>query len=103
MAFDTITPTKLGQASLTTGTTVMYTVPASTRTFVKDIDLANTASAALTATITIGGKVLLPAVQVPGNSVFQWTGTQILNAGDTIEATASATGIDCSVSGAQAT
>ena len=30
MAFDVITPTKFGQAAITTGVTTLYTVPAST-------------------------------------------------------------------------
>lgn len=101
MAYDTIVPVKIGQASLTTGTTVIYTVPSSTRTYVKDIDLANTSASEVSVTLTIGGGALIPGVLIPGNSIFQWTGTQILNATDTIEATASATGVVCSISGAE--
>jgi hypothetical protein len=45
MAFDVITPVKLGQAAITTGVTTLYTVPASTRTLLKEFSIANTTGA----------------------------------------------------------
>ncbi len=42
MAFQRITPAKLAQAAITGATTTVYTVPASTRTMVKEIDICNT-------------------------------------------------------------
>jgi siroheme synthase (precorrin-2 oxidase/ferrochelatase) len=41
MAFDVITPTKLGQAAITVGVTTLYTVPAATRTLLKELSIAN--------------------------------------------------------------
>ena len=47
MAFDVITPTKFGQAAITTGVTTLYTVPASTRALLKEFSIANTTGAAI--------------------------------------------------------
>jgi hypothetical protein len=46
--------------------------------------------------------VLIPNVTIPANSIFQWTGTQILNAGDMIQAVASGLGCNLIASGATA-
>jgi hypothetical protein len=110
MAFNDITPTKLGQAAITTGVTTLYTVPASTRSFVKNLDIVNTSAGALTYRV-----FLVPSAGTAGtsNALFydfpidtkeniQWTGTQILNAGDTIQIQASGTGITITASGAEA-
>jgi hypothetical protein len=48
MAYNDITPTKLGQAAITASVTTLYTVPASTRAFVKNLDIVNTSAGALT-------------------------------------------------------
>ena len=42
MAFDLITPVKLGQGAVTSSPVTFYTVPVITRTFVKNIDICNT-------------------------------------------------------------
>jgi len=110
MAFNDITPTKLGQAAITTGVTTLYTVPASTRGFVKNLDIINTSAGALTYRV-----FLVPSAGTAGtsNALFydfsidtkeniQWTGTQILNAGDTIQIQASGAGITITASGAEA-
>ena len=47
MAFDVITPTKFGQAAITTGVTTLYTVPANTRALLKEFSIANTTGAAI--------------------------------------------------------
>lgn len=110
MAFNDITPVKLGQAAITTGVTTLYTVPASTRAFVKNLDIVNTSAGTLTYRV-----FLVPSAATAGtnNALFydfsidtkeniQWTGTQILNAGDTIQIQASGTGITITASGAEA-
>lgn len=110
MAFNDITPTKLGQAAITTGVTTLYTVPASTRAIVKNLDIVNTSAGALTYRV-----FLVPSAGTAGtaNALFydfpidtkeniQWTGTQILNVGDTIQIQASGTGITITASGAEA-
>ena len=110
MAYNDITPTKLGQAAIGTGVTTLYTVPVSTRAFLKDLDFVNTSAGALTYRV-----FLVPSSGTAGtsNALFydfpisdkeniQWTGTQILNAGDTIQIQASGAGITVTASGAEA-
>ena len=110
MAYNDITPVQLGQAAIGTGVTTLYTVPASTRAFVKNLDFLTTSAAALTYRV-----FLVPSAGTAGtaNALFydfpidskeniQWTGTQILNAGDTIQIQASGTGITVTASGAEA-
>ena len=107
MLYQAITPTKLGQAAIGIATSTLYTVPASTRTFLKDIDIANTTATTITITVYIGAgattaNALLYQIPVRGNSTLQWAGNQILNAADTIQVVASATGCTISASGGEA-
>jgi hypothetical protein len=110
MAFDVITPTKLGQAAITVAVTTLYTVPAATRTFVKDIDIANTAALPTTVRVFLvpsagaaaTTNALFYDVAMAANSTMQWVGVQILNAGDTIQIQAAAVGLTITVSGAEA-
>ena len=44
MAYNDITPLQLGQAAITASVTTLYTVPASTRAFVKNLDIVNTSA-----------------------------------------------------------
>lgn len=112
MAFDVITPEKFGQASISTSPTLttIYTVPASTRAIVKTIDIANTSSSALTITIYFvpsGGSAgasntIIPSVTLPPTDIMQWSGAQVLNEGDVIQATASGSGVTVTISGGSA-
>ena len=100
---------KLGQGAVGTGTgTLLHTVPTGYRTEVLDINISNTSSTtALTCAIHLvptGGSVgtsnaLFPTVTVQPNSVIQWTGVQLLNAGDFIQGIGSASGITVNISG----
>lgn len=105
--FQIITPTKLGQLSIGTSNTPVYAVLPKTVVYLKDIDIPNNLAVPIAVTVYIGNgtaqsNVLIPNVTIPGNSIFQWTGTQILNAGDTIVAVASAAGCNIIASGAVA-
>lgn len=105
--FQFVIPTKLGQVAIGIVNTLVYTVPANMAAYLKDIDIPNTTAAAIAVTVYIGSgtaavNILIPGVSIPANSIFQWTGTQILNAGDTIIAIASAAGCNAIVSGGQA-
>ena len=110
MAFQNITPTKLGQAAIGVGVTTLYTVPASTRTFIKDLDIANTTAGILNVRVFLvpsagaaaTTNALFYDVAVAANSTLQWLGTQILNAGDTIQVQASGAGLTITASGAEA-
>jgi hypothetical protein len=110
MAYNNITPLQLGQAAITTGYTTIYTAPATTRTYVKDMDIINTTSAIIGIYISLvpsGGtagtsNALFYNVQLPANTIVQWAGSQILNEGDTIQVKASTTGCTITVSGGEA-
>lgn len=110
MAFNVITPTKLGQGSIATSLTTRYTTPASTRTMVKDITICNTSTtAAINVSLYLvpsGGSagvtnIFISNASIPPSGVFQWTGVQIMNAGDFIQDIGSATGCTVNISGGE--
>jgi len=111
MAFDTITPIKMGQGAISTTPTVdtQYTVSTLSRAILKDFDLANTTAAAINVTVYLvpsGGSplasnTLIPNVSVPANGIVQWSGSQVMDAGDTIRTTASAAGVTITACGAE--
>ena len=110
MAFDVITPTKLGQAAITTGVTTLYTVPASTRTLLKEFSIANTTGAPINVRVFLvpaagsaaTTNAFLYDVPVPNNNALQYNGVQIMNAGETIQIQAASAGLTISASGAEA-
>jgi hypothetical protein len=112
MAFDVITPTQLGQGQVATSPsfTTLRTTPDYARDIVKSIDVANDNASAVTVSLHLvasGGSPdvtnkLVPTVSIPANTIFQWTGTQVISAGATIQANASTTGVTVTVSGGEA-
>jgi hypothetical protein len=107
MAFDVMTPTKFGQAAITTGVATLYTVPASTRALVKELSIANTTAAPINVRVFMGAgattaNAFFYDVPVPANNVLQYNGVQVLNAGDTIQIQAAAVGLTITASGAEA-
>lgn len=111
MAFSTVTPAQLGQAAITTSVATIYTVPALTRTFVKDLDICNTTGAAInvrvylvpSAGIAAASNALMYDVPIPANTTVQWTGSQILHVGASIQVSASGLGVTVTASGGEAT
>ena len=110
MAYYDITPTKLGQAAMTTSYATIYTTPANTRTFVKDIDIINTTANIVRIYVSLvptGGtagtaNALFYYNALPAYTTMQWAGSQLLNESDFISVKASATGCTITVSGAEA-
>ena len=110
MAFDVITPTKLGQAAITVGVTTLYTVPAATRTLLKELSIANTTAAAINVRVFLvpsagaagTANAFLYDISVPNNNALQYDGIQVMNAGDTIQIQAAAVGLTITASGAEA-
>jgi hypothetical protein len=110
MAYSNITPLQLGQAALTTSYATLYTTPNNTRTFVKDIDIINTTASAIGIYVSLvpsGGtagtsNALFYNTQLPPNTIVQWAGSQILDAGSTIQVKASTTGCTITASGGEA-
>jgi glucosamine 6-phosphate synthetase-like amidotransferase/phosphosugar isomerase protein len=111
MAFQNIIGYKLGQSAATTSYFTMYTTPANTRTYVKDIDICNTGSVSNQFYIHIvpSGKsadttnALFYNAPINARSTVQWTGSMIMNAGDTIQIKAGASGCVISATGGEAT
>ena len=111
MAFyQNITPTKLGQAAITAAYTTLYTVPVNARTYFKEFDIANTTAGALTVYVHLvpsGGaagtaNALIYNVSIAANGTLQWKGTQIMNAGETVQIKASGVGCTITASGGEA-
>jgi hypothetical protein len=107
MTFSTVQYIRMFQGSLPTTNTTQYTTPASRQDVIKCIDIANGTGAAITCTVYLvptgntagAANVILPAVIIPGDQVLHWTGTQVMNAGDFLSTTTSATGLCMTVSG----
>jgi hypothetical protein len=112
--YQSIVPNQLVQATLTTSASAaLYTVPANSRTIVKDIQIVNqstSSSNTITATVYFipsGGTVnvnnaFLEAQAVVGGTPYHWVGTQILPTGATIQALSSAAA-NLFISGGEAT
>lgn len=108
--FQTVTPVHLGQGAITTSYTTLYTTPLSTRTYLKDIDIVNTTSAIVNIYVSLvpaagtagTANALLYNNSLPAYTTMQWTGSQVLDGGTTIQVKASATGCTVIASGGEA-
>lgn len=113
MAFQNIVGLQLGQAAVTTGYTTIYTTPSNpaTRTYVKDLTICNTTAGALNIFVSLvpsGGtagaaNALFYGNSIPANTTVQWTGSQIIEAGGTIQVKASGSGCTITATGGEAT
>jgi hypothetical protein len=113
MAFQNITGLQLGQAAMTASYATIYTVPSTpaTRTYVKDITICNTTAGALSVYVSLvpsGGSAgasnaLFYGNSLAANTTVQWTGSQIIESGGTIQVKASNTGCTVTVTGGEAT
>ena len=109
MAFDLITPTRLGGGELATlpATTTLRTTPTDSKDIVTGINVANNNAATQSVTLWLvpsGGtadstNILIPDVIISGNTLLQWRGSQVLDAGATIVAGATSSGISIIISG----
>jgi len=114
MAFDSITPVKLGQAAITVLPVLVHTVPALSRSIVKTIDICNTTTSDINVNIYLvpsgdtptTANALLANIKIKATTTsggfVQWGGSQVLNEGDTIQASASAVGLTINISGGEA-
>ena len=108
--YQTITPKQLGQAAITTSYATIYTCPTNTKTYVKEFDIINTTSAIIyiyVSLVPVSGtagtsNALFYNNALPANTTMQWTGTQILETGQTLQVKASATGCTITASGGEA-
>lgn len=108
--YEVFVPVKMAQVAVTASVVTVYTTPASTRSTIQDIMIANTTAGALTYNVFLvpaGGtagtsNAIFYGVSLSANTSYHWTGTQILFPGDTIQVQASGTGLTISISGQQA-
>ena len=106
-----IRPIQLGQAAITASYATVYTTPASTSTYLKDMDVCNTGTTAVNLYISIvpsagsasASNSLFFNVPIPGGSTLQWTGTQLMPPSSTLQVKGSATGLTITASGGEAT
>lgn len=109
--FQDIIGLRLGRGQLSASYATVYTCPTDRRAYIKDINLCNTHSSKHHAYVAIvpSGQTagiayeILSNYEIDAYDTYRWTGTQILNAGDTIQVKAStANYITIYVSGAEA-
>lgn len=101
--------TPLSRAPMSTSTAILYTVNPGLQFTLNDIEICNTASTAATFTIYLvpsggspsAGNALFYNAPIPASSTVQWTGNQVLAAGGTIQASASATTVTIMINGGQ--
>ncbi len=99
---------KLGRGAITTGSgTLIYTVPTGQKVEVLDINITNTTASPITlglylvptGTSAATSNALFYGAPIPGNTTVQWTGVELLNAGDFIQGIGSAAGLTLNISG----
>lgn len=109
-SYQNIIGTQLGQGAMTTAYTSFYTVPANTRTYIKQFDICNTTAGAINVYVSfvpVGGtadttNAILYNATIPAYSTLQWCGAQILNASGTVQAKGSAAGCTITITGGEA-
>ncbi len=112
MAFTRISPVRFGASELaiSPALTTISTTKAFSRDIVKSMDIANNAAVSAKVSVylvpdgdTAGDdNILIPDISIPAHSIFQWTGTQVLDSGATIQAAASVAGVTLTASGGTA-
>lgn len=110
MAFDVITPVNMGQAELTVGLAIIRTTPADSRDLVKQIDISNDNVQASEVDVYLvpdgdtpsAANLLIPSVEVPANTIMSWSGVHVLDAGSTIQASATVASVTIKISGGNA-
>ena len=96
----TVTKFYRGAAATTSTALTATAVPASTTWVVTNIVIANTSTATQTATISMGGIVVVPTVSITANSTAIFDMKQVMSATDTgIYGYASSTSVNFHISG----
>lgn len=91
----------LVRTTAATSSTTLYTVPSATTTTVTNIVISNPTTSAITATITLDGVSLVPAVSIAANSVFGFDLKQPLAATKVIAGFASSTSVAFHIGGVE--
>lgn len=93
------TPKNLYRGAAATVSTTLYTVPSSTTTTVTNIVITNTSASAQTATISLDGVVIIPAVSISANTIATFDLKQVLTTTKIIAGFASATSVNFHIAG----
>lgn len=93
----------LFRGAASTGSTLLYTVPAATTTLVNSIVVTNTAATAATYTILFDDISLATSVSIPANDSLIIEPKQVITTGKTIKGSASATTVNFHISGLEIT
>jgi hypothetical protein len=109
VAFDVITPVRLGQGEIATSPsfTTLRTTPVDSVDLVKNIDIANNSTLERIVSIHLvasgdspsNANIIFPSVTVYANQVVQWSGIQVQDAEGTIQAQADGAGVCVTISG----
>lgn len=92
-------PKNLYRGAAAISSTTLYTVPAGTTTTVTNIIITNTSGSTQTATISLDGVVLVPAVSLNANSITTIDLKQVIATTKLIAGFASATSVNFHISG----
>ena len=96
----TVTKFYRGAAATTSTALTATAVPASTTWVITNIVLSNASTSTQTATISMGGIIVIPTISLPANSVSTFDMRQVMSAADTgIYGYASSTSVNFHVSG----
>jgi hypothetical protein len=100
-----VTSKVLARTAAATSSTTLYTVPTtSTTTVVTNIVISNAAATSSTATVSLDGIVVVPAISIGANSVFGFDLKQVIPANATpkiITGFASSTSVTFHISGVE--
>jgi hypothetical protein len=96
----TVTKVLARTAAATTSTTV-YTTPAGTTAVITNIVICNPTTSSVTASMLLNDIDLLGSVSVAANTSAFFDLKQVLNATQTIKASASSTSVDFHISGVE--
>ncbi len=97
----TTTSKILFRGAAATGSTTLYTVPASTTAVVTNIIVTNTAGSAGTFTLNLNGTALFTTAALAANTTAMFDIKQVLTTTQTITGLASATTINFHISGVE--
>ena len=97
-------PTKMGQAAMTTAYVTLYTVPNTSTAILRDIEICNTTASPIdiyvsVAPVNVASNAIFFNASLPGYSTMQWTGAITMSFGTTIQVKGSASGCTVTASG----
>lgn len=96
-----VAPVNIYRATLPGTSGTLNTVPTGKTWVVTDILIVNPTGSTQTATITVDGVVLVPAVPVGAGGQYQWQGKQVVAATKVIAGFAASTSVAAHINGSE--